>query len=79
VLAWAFDTDGSKANLAAVSNADGTPNYAAVEGENFYDALVVAVDRLMATGAVLSSPVAVDGVVYFGSMDGDLYAVEGVG
>ena len=72
---WSFETDGAKANLATYTSADGTPNYAAAQSENFYDALVVAVDRLMSTGAVLSSPVAEDGAVYFGSADGGVYAV----
>ena len=72
---WSFETDGAKANLATYTNADGTPNYAAAQSENFYDALVVAVDKLMSTGAVLSSPVAAKGVVYFGSADGNVYVV----
>ena len=76
-LSWSFDTDGAKANLAAYTNPDGTPNYAAAQSENFYDALVVAVDKLMSTGAVLSSPVADGHAVYFGSMDGNVYALEG--
>src|SRR5581483_5951958 len=71
---WAFDTDGSKANLATYRAADGTPNYAAAQQENFYDKLVVAVDRMMSTGAVLSSPVVDKGAVFFGSMDGNVYA-----
>jgi hypothetical protein len=29
----------------------------------------------MAVGTVLSSPVVVDGVIYFGSADGNLYAL----
>jgi outer membrane protein assembly factor BamB len=73
---WAFDTDGAKANRAALTAPDGAPDYAKVMPENFYDALVVSVDRLMDAGAVLSSPAVADGVVYFGSMDGNVYAVE---
>jgi outer membrane protein assembly factor BamB len=75
-LQWAFETDGAKANLAKYTSPDGTPNYAASQTENFYDALVVAVDKLMSVGAVLSSPSVADGGVYFGSMDGNLYALE---
>jgi outer membrane protein assembly factor BamB len=74
-LQWAFKTDGSEANLARYTSADGTPNYAASQTENFYDALVVGVDRLMSVGAVLSSASVADSVVYFGSMDGNLYAL----
>ena len=76
-LRWTFATDGAKANLASYTNADGTPNYGAAQTENFYDALIVAVNRLMSTGAVLSSPVVADHAVYFGSTDGNLYAISG--
>jgi outer membrane protein assembly factor BamB len=72
---WSFETDGAKANLATYTKADGTPNYEAAQSENFYDALVVAVDKLMSTGAVLSSPVVAGDAVYFGSTDGNVYAV----
>ena len=72
---WAFETDGAKANLARYTGADGPPNYEAAQKENFYAARVVAVDKLMSTGAVLSSPVAEGDAVYFGSADGNVYAV----
>lgn len=75
-ILWAFATDASKKNGPAFTSADGTPNYGAVTDENFYDALVVAVNRLFGNGMILSSPaVAKDGSVYFGSMDGDVYAL----
>jgi outer membrane protein assembly factor BamB len=32
--------------------------------------------KLMSVGAILSSPVIVDDVVYFGSTDGNLYALN---
>lgn len=76
-LSWAFSTDESKANLSAVSNADGTPNYRAVMKENFYDSIVYGVGRMMETGAILASPVvAPDGTIVFGSMDGNVYALK---
>jgi outer membrane protein assembly factor BamB len=75
-LQWEFETDGAKANLAKYTNPDGTPNYNLAQSENFYDALIVAVDKLMGVGAVLASPSVADSVVFFGSMDGNLYALE---
>ena len=75
--AWSFETDGAKANAAALTNPDGTPNYRAAFLEHFYDALIVGVTRMMQIGAVLSSPaVAPDGTVVFGSMDGNVYALK---
>ncbi len=75
-VAWQFQTDGSRASLAADTAPDGTPNYAAVFAENFYDAIVSGTDHLLRI-AILSSPVVADGEVVFGSDDGNLYAVRG--
>jgi outer membrane protein assembly factor BamB len=76
-LAWDFQTDGSKANLASITSAkDGTPDYANVFSEPFYDDLVAGTDRLMRAGVILSSPVVAGRVVVFGSNDGNVYALE---
>jgi outer membrane protein assembly factor BamB len=37
---------------------------------------VVASDRQFNIGAILSSPLVMNGIVYFGSTDGNLYAIE---
>jgi outer membrane protein assembly factor BamB len=37
----------------------------------------VGVARMMSVGTVLSSPVIDNGTIYFGSMDGNLYALQG--
>jgi hypothetical protein len=74
-LAWTFQTDGARRNAAALTKADGSPNYAAAFHDFFYDDLVVGVDRMMSTGAVLSSPVIDGDTLYFGSWDGQLYAI----
>jgi len=75
-LAATFQTEASKQNGPALTKPDGTPNYAAAFKGNFYDEMVAGVQRMMSVGAVLSSPVVADGVVYFGSTDGNLYAVS---
>lgn len=75
-VAWAFQTEASRRNLPGLTNADGTPNYAAAFKGNFYDETVVGVQTMLSVGAVLSSPVVADGVIYFGSTDGNLYAVS---
>jgi outer membrane protein assembly factor BamB len=77
IVAWTFETASSHVHGPAVTNADGTPNYAAVAKENFYDSLVVGMSRMMEIGAILSSPtVAADGTIYVGSMDGNVYALK---
>lgn len=74
--AWEFQTEGSRQNLAAFSKPDGTPNYAAAFTENFYEAMVMGVNKLYSVGMIFSSPVVADKVIYFGSMDGNVYALQ---
>jgi eukaryotic-like serine/threonine-protein kinase len=73
--AWEFQTEGSRQNSAALVKSDGTPNYEAAFTENFYDNMIAGVSKMMTLGAILSSPVIVDGVIYVGSTDGNLYAL----
>jgi outer membrane protein assembly factor BamB len=75
-LAWTFQTDGSVQNGAKYTKADGSPNYNAAFVDEFYDNLIVGVDRMMSVGTIISSPVVVDDAVYFGSSDGNLYALR---
>jgi outer membrane protein assembly factor BamB len=72
---WTFETEGSKQHGAAYTKADGTPNDSAFFRSDFYDDIVVGVDRRMYIGAILSSPVVVGKVVYVGSADGYVYAL----
>ena len=73
--AWEFVTDGARANAAALTRTDGGPNYEAAFPDFFYDNMVIGVARMMSVGAVLSSPVLDADTIYFGSMDGNLYAI----
>jgi len=74
-VAWEFVTDGAKQNGATYTNADGSPNYAAAYAGDFYDDMVTGVRKLMTAGGIYSSPVIVDGVLYFASTDGYVYAI----
>jgi eukaryotic-like serine/threonine-protein kinase len=74
--AWTFSTDGAKQNSAALTMKDGDPNYAAAFGDTFYDDLVMGVWKMLSIGAVLSSPVIERDVIYFGSTDGNVYAIS---
>jgi outer membrane protein assembly factor BamB len=73
---WVFQTDGSITNGATYTKPDGAPKYDAAFGDDFYDDIVSGVQKMMSVGAILSSPVVVDNVVYFGSTDGNLYALN---
>jgi outer membrane protein assembly factor BamB len=74
-VAWTFETDAAKTNGAALTSADGTPNYRAAFTDFFYDDLIIGVARMMGIGAVLSSPVIDADTLYVGSWDGQLYAI----
>ncbi len=76
--AWVFETDGTKQNAAALTNADGSIKFEVVFSSPnlFYDDMVIAVHKLFTMGTILSSPVVVGNTVYFGSTDGNLYALQ---
>jgi outer membrane protein assembly factor BamB len=46
------------------------------ETSNWREAPIVGTDQQISIGGIFSSPLIVNGVVYFGSADGFLYAVE---
>jgi eukaryotic-like serine/threonine-protein kinase len=73
--AWSFRTDGAVRNAAAYTQKNGEPNYEAAFSDFFYDDLVIGVWRMMSVGAVLSSPVVDEDAIYFGSTDGNIYAI----
>jgi eukaryotic-like serine/threonine-protein kinase len=75
-FAWTFRTDGSRQNGPALTKPDGTPKYEAAFTEDFYDAMIAGVSKMLTVGAIMSSPVVVDGVIYVGSVDGNLYALQ---
>jgi outer membrane protein assembly factor BamB len=72
---WVFQTDGSRENGPALTKPDGSPKYEAAFTDNFYDGIVTGVTKMLSVGMVLSSPVIVGSTVYFGSTDGNLYAL----
>lgn len=75
-LAWTFQTEASKQNGPALTKPDGTPKYEAAFDGDFYDDMVAGVKKMLTVGAILSSPAVADGVIYFGSTDGNVYAVH---
>jgi outer membrane protein assembly factor BamB len=75
-VSWAFETEASRANRAAVSKSDGTPNYSVMFADTFYDSMIVGVGRTLSVGSVLSSPVVADDVIFVGSTDGHIYALS---
>ena len=54
-LSWTFQTDASRKNAPALTKPDGSPDYAAVYVENFYDDMVAGVRKTLSTGPNSSS------------------------
>ena len=71
-----FQTEGNKQNASKYIDSDGKMMMAAIYPDATLDGIIVGLDRMYSLGSILSSPVVVDGVVYFGSTDGYLYAVS---
>jgi outer membrane protein assembly factor BamB len=77
VLAWRFQTEASKLDPMKILNADGSLNpdaFAPVFGD-FQD-MYIDFYRYTSIGAIMSSPAVDQGIVYVGSMDGHLYALN---
>jgi outer membrane protein assembly factor BamB len=75
-LLWQFRTDASKRNDGWALTADGKFNAPMLFSSEWREAPIVASARQFGVGSIFSSPLVVDGVIYFGSTDGNLYAIE---
>jgi outer membrane protein assembly factor BamB len=75
-LLWDFQTDTSKENKGWVLTADRRINDPFVFFDNWHEAPLVSANREFGIGAIFSSPLVANGVVYFGSTDGFLYALD---
>ena len=74
-LAWTFQTEGSKRNGSIYTKKDGSPDYDAAMASSFYDDVVTGIHKMFTAGAILASPIVVNNTVYFGSTDGNVYAL----
>jgi len=74
--AWEFRTEASKQDPLQLLNPDGSLNrngFAPVFGD--FGDMFIDFYRFVSIGAIVSSPVVDRGTVYFGSLDGNLYAL----
>lgn len=73
---WSFETEASRRNAGWILTADRRFNAPFFYTSEWREAPIVAAERELSIGSILSSPLVVNGVVYFGSTDGNLYAIE---
>jgi eukaryotic-like serine/threonine-protein kinase len=75
-LLWDYQVEASKQNKGWVLTGDRKFNIPFLYHSNWREAPIVANDQQIRIGGIFSSPLVVNGVVYFGSADGFLYALE---
>ncbi len=75
-LLWDFQTEASQENKGWVLTSERRFNNPMLFFDNWREAPLLAQDRQTSVGSIFSSPLIADGVVYFGSTDGSLYALE---
>jgi outer membrane protein assembly factor BamB len=73
---WDFQTETSKQNKGWVLTADRNFNEPMFFYSSWREAPIVGTERQFNIGAIFSTPLVRNGVVYFGSTDGNLYALE---
>jgi eukaryotic-like serine/threonine-protein kinase len=74
-----FETDKRKAQAAQILDKEGTLNFqylAKGKDPALYKTNVEVMDEIYKLGAIVSSPSIAGGVIYFGSADGCLYAIN---
>ena len=73
---WTFRTEAAKANRGWVLTADERLNSRWLFASSWRESMAVGFERQSSVGSFFSTPLLVDGVVYVGSADGRLYALE---
>jgi outer membrane protein assembly factor BamB len=75
-LLWDFQVEKSKQNNAWVLTGDRRFNVPFLYHSNWREVPLVATDQEIRIGGIYSSPLVVNGIVYVGSADGFVYALE---
>jgi eukaryotic-like serine/threonine-protein kinase len=71
-----FQTDGSRENGAKWTDSSGVLRSERMYPDLTLDGMMIGMRTMFTVGSILSSPVIVDGVLYVGSADGQLYAIR---
>ncbi len=75
-LVWDYQTDASRRNAGWALTADRKFNSRMLFWSNWRETPIVAAIQQFGVGSIFSTPLIVGGTVYFGSTDGNLYALE---
>jgi outer membrane protein assembly factor BamB len=72
---WEFRTEVARINKDSILIGSGEFDFPKIFKENSYTGMLKAMDILYSTGSILSSPAVSNGLIYFGSTDGNVYAL----
>jgi len=79
-FAWEFQTAAGKKDPLGITLPDGRPDEPAIFRElahgRMFDAMYPSAERIFSLASIVSSPAIDGGVIYFGSTDGNVYAIE---
>ena len=75
-LLWEYRTDASRANRGWVLAADESFNSGLLFASSWGDASADGARRQESVGSIFATPLVVDGTIYVGSADANLYAIE---
>ena len=75
VMVWEFKTRAAMLNKDSLLTVKGEFDSPKIFRENSYTGMKNAVDILYSLGSILSSPAVSGGMIYFGSTDGNVYAL----
>ena len=75
-LVWEYQTDASRRNAGWTLTADRKFNSQMLFWSSWRETPIVATIEQFGVGSIFSSPLIVGGTVYFGSTDGNMYALE---
>lgn len=71
-----FQSDGSKEHGAKWTDSSGVLRSERMYPDRTLDGMMIGMRTMFTVGSILSSPVIVDGILYVGSADGQLYAIR---
>ncbi len=71
-----FQSDGSRTNGPRYTDANGRLNGGAMYPDRTLDGMMIGMRTMFTVGSILSSPVVVDGTLFVGSTDGNVYALR---
>jgi eukaryotic-like serine/threonine-protein kinase len=72
---WEFKTQAAMLNADSLLTKNGELNTAMLYKENSYKGAIESVNKLFSLGSIISSPAIDKGMVFFGSTNGNVYAV----